>query len=59
LFTRADEAETAWSLIDPILEAWDSQKTPLAVYESGSWGPFEADEMIARDGRSWSRWQGH
>ena len=59
LFTRADEAETAWSLIDPILESWDSKKTPLVVYESGSWGPAEADAMIARDGRSWSRWQGH
>jgi glucose-6-phosphate 1-dehydrogenase len=58
LFTRADEAETAWSLIDPILELWDSKKTPLAGYESGSWGPAEADAMIARDGRSWSHWQG-
>ena len=58
LFTRADEAETAWSLIDPILESWDSKKTPLAVYESGSWGPADADAMIARDGRTWSRWQG-
>jgi glucose-6-phosphate 1-dehydrogenase len=59
LFTRADEAETAWGLIDPILEYWDAQNTPLSTYELGSWGPTEADEMIARDGREWSRWQKH
>ena len=59
LFTRADEVETAWSLIDPILKSWDVQKTKPAVYEPGSWGPVEADEMIALDGRSWSRWQGN
>jgi len=57
LFTRADEVETAWSLIDPILEAWDARQTPPAVYEPGSWGPAEADEMMLLDGRSWSRWQ--
>jgi len=59
LFTRADEVETAWGLIDPILEYWDAQKTPLSTYEPGSWGPAEADEMITLDGRSWSRWQKH
>jgi len=59
LFTRADEAETAWGLIDPILEYWEAQKTPLSTYESGSWGPAEANEMITLDGRSWSRWKAH
>jgi glucose-6-phosphate 1-dehydrogenase len=58
LFTRADEVETAWGLIDPILEAWESQKGPLPEYEPGSWGPAEADELLKRDGRSWSRWDG-
>jgi glucose-6-phosphate 1-dehydrogenase len=59
LFTRADEAETAWGLIDPILEYWEAQKTPLSTYEPGSWGPAEANEMITLDGRSWSRWKPH
>ncbi|MBN2117838.1 MAG: glucose-6-phosphate dehydrogenase [Anaerolineales bacterium] len=58
LFTRADEVETAWGLIDPILRAWDSQKQPLAFYEPGSWGPKEADELLAQEKRKWSTWDG-
>jgi glucose-6-phosphate 1-dehydrogenase len=54
LFTRADEVEAAWSLIDPILQAWESdQAPPLAVYKPGSWGPAEADALLARDGHKW------
>ncbi len=58
LFTRADEVETAWGLIDPILQIWESQGKSPANYEPGSWGPAEADELLARDGRSWSQWDG-
>jgi glucose-6-phosphate 1-dehydrogenase len=58
LFTRADEVETAWGLIDPIIEAWDSLNQPLAFYEPGSWGPREADDLLARDGCQWSMWDG-
>ncbi len=54
LFTRADEVETAWGIIDPILHAWETQKQPLAFYEPGMWGPKEADELLAREGREWS-----
>jgi len=54
LFTRADEVETAWSLIDPILQTWETHQTPpLAGYRPGSWGPAEADMLLARDGRRW------
>ena len=54
LFTRADEVETAWSLIDPILQAWETHQTPpLSVYRPNSWGPPEADTLLARDGRRW------
>lgn len=58
LFTRADEVETAWALIDPIIETWDAQKQPLPEYKSGDWGPAEADKLLSRDGRSWSNWDG-
>jgi glucose-6-phosphate 1-dehydrogenase len=58
LFTRADEVETAWGIIDPILLAWDAQKQPPAFYEPGSWGPAEADELLAHDERTWSTWDG-
>jgi glucose-6-phosphate 1-dehydrogenase len=54
LFTRADEVEIAWSLIDPILEVWEQErKLPLAFYEPGSWGPVEASALLAKDGRAW------
>ena len=58
LFTRADEVETAWGIVDPIIKAWDAGKEPLAMYEPGTWGPKEADELLAEDGRSWSMWDG-
>jgi glucose-6-phosphate 1-dehydrogenase len=58
LFTRADEVETAWGLMDPITEAWASNDQPLALYELGSWGPAEGDELLARDNRKWSAWDG-
>jgi len=58
LFTRADEVETAWSLIDPIIETWSADGSSLAFYESGSWGPSESDALLARDNRKWSTWDG-
>jgi glucose-6-phosphate 1-dehydrogenase len=54
LFTRADEVELAWSLIDPILEEWETdQEPPLALYEPGTWGPSETNALLAKDGRAW------
>ncbi|MFW6115460.1 MAG: glucose-6-phosphate dehydrogenase [Chloroflexota bacterium] len=56
LFARADEIELAWSLIDPVLERWEGDDPPpLAFYETGTWGPSEADQLLARDGRAWYR----
>lgn len=54
LFTRSDEIELAWSLVDPILQGWANKHAPaLAFYESGTWGPGKADEFIQTDGREW------
>jgi glucose-6-phosphate 1-dehydrogenase len=60
LFTRADEVETAWGIIDPVLQVWEasSSNQPLALYEPGSWGPKEADELLAQENRKWSAWDG-
>jgi glucose-6-phosphate 1-dehydrogenase len=58
LFTRADEVETAWGIIDPIIQAWEAGKQPPALYEPATWGPKESDKLLARDGRSWSMWDG-
>jgi glucose-6-phosphate 1-dehydrogenase len=54
LFTRSDEIELAWGLVDPILQGWDSEHAPvLAFYESGTWGPGKSDEFMQADGRRW------
>ena len=55
LFTRNDEIEALWGVIDPILVAWDEDQTsPISQYESGSAGPAEADRLMD-DGRVWRR----
>jgi len=54
LFARADEIELAWTIIDPVLERWsDPDGSPLHIYEPGSWGPEQAEDFLARDGRHW------
>ena len=54
LFMRGDETEAAWSVIMPILEVWESMKiTDFPNYQAGTWGPEEADVLIAQDGFSW------
>ena len=54
LFARADEIELAWGLVDPILAGWGQPAAPpLVFYEPGSWGPAEADDLLAQDGRAW------
>jgi glucose-6-phosphate 1-dehydrogenase len=56
LFTRRDEIEAAWIIMQPILDAWeDADTTPVRPYEAGTWGPAKADAMIERDGRTWRR----
>ena len=54
LFPRHQEVEESWKILDPIEEHWATHGRP-AQYASGTWGPKEADEMLARDGRSWRR----
>jgi glucose-6-phosphate 1-dehydrogenase len=56
LFARRDEVEQAWTFIDGIREAWDDGAAPrLDFYPAGSWGPREADELLAQDGAVWRR----
>jgi glucose-6-phosphate 1-dehydrogenase len=56
LFTRGDEVEASWTWISRIHQAWaESGATQIPQYESGSWGPKEADDLLARDGRRWRR----
>ena len=54
LFTRSDEIELAWAVVDPYIEAWETQLTAqLYPYERGTWGPNAADQFISPD-RFWS-----
>lgn len=54
LFIKNDALDLAWSLVDPVREAWaDSKKFPLYAYEAGSEGPPEAESLIERGGRKW------
>jgi glucose-6-phosphate 1-dehydrogenase len=54
LFIRRDEVETAWSIADPIREAWAGQAlTDREFYAAGSWGPAAADELLAQSGHAW------
>ncbi len=56
LFTRADEVERAWEILQPILDAWGSgEGGPLHFYAAGTWGPPAADELLERDGRAWRK----
>lgn len=48
-FNDAKEVEAQWKFTDPLSE----KKTSLTVYEEGSWGPKEADDLIEKDGRKW------
>ena len=54
LFQRADQVEAGWSVVAPIQEVWYSQPpSSFPNYAAGSWGPKEADELLAREGREW------
>jgi glucose-6-phosphate 1-dehydrogenase len=55
LFTRADEVDEQWALVDSIVAAWKRDRPSFPNYEAGSWGPRAADDLIHRDGRSWRR----
>ena len=54
LFIRADEAEGAWKILDPVMHRW-SEKREVSFYPAGTWGPEEADALLERDGREWRR----
>jgi glucose-6-phosphate 1-dehydrogenase len=52
LFTRDDEIDNLWQIVDPILEGWAKSDTPVATYEAGSEGPEEANRLL-EEGQRW------
>ena len=56
LFQRADSVEAGWRAVQPFIDAWKKAgASGLQMYKAGSEGPADADELLARDGRSWRR----
>ncbi|MFV9636261.1 glucose-6-phosphate dehydrogenase [Mycobacterium neumannii] len=54
LFPVNREVELSWEILDPVLDYWAAHGKPES-YESGTWGPASADEMLHRMGREWRR----
>ena len=52
LFTRDDEVEAQWKIVDPIVSAWASASGPIGKYSAGSGGP-EAAEALLEEGHAW------
>jgi glucose-6-phosphate 1-dehydrogenase len=55
LYTRQDMVEASWTAVQPIMDYWATQKFNFPNYEAGTWGPKEADEMLARWGHAWRK----
>ncbi|MFQ5534940.1 MAG: glucose-6-phosphate dehydrogenase [Sphingomonadales bacterium] len=53
LFVHRQEVELAWQWIDTIVAHWQEQDSELLPYPAGTWGPYEAHDLIRRDGRKW------
>ncbi|MEZ4865511.1 MAG: glucose-6-phosphate dehydrogenase [Caldilineaceae bacterium] len=60
LFARSDEIDYAWQLVNPVLDGWRAVGVPPVVsYVPGSWGPAEANMLLARHGHVWQIANGH
>ncbi len=56
LFARRDWVEMSWDYLDPILEYWVARPSKnLFQYPAGSWGPKEADALLAAGGQTWRK----
>jgi glucose-6-phosphate 1-dehydrogenase len=55
LFTRSDEIEEQWAIVDAIVAGWQRDRAAFPNYTAGTWGPPSSDELVHRDGRSWRR----
>ena len=54
LFQRADMVEAGWSVVQPAIDVWKAlPPRHFPNYPAGSWGPKEADDLMARDKRAW------
>lgn len=53
LFARVDEVLASWRLLTPVLDYWQRTPPQFPNYDSGTWGPEEADRLLERNGCKW------
>jgi glucose-6-phosphate 1-dehydrogenase len=53
LFTRQDDVEVSWKLLEPVMQAWANKPSMLYEYKAGSESFSQADRLIESDGRGW------
>ncbi|MEY6431589.1 glucose-6-phosphate dehydrogenase [Thioalkalicoccus limnaeus] len=53
LFLRYDEVDWAWRIVDPIVQAWATERDFIPTYAAGTWGPAEANRLFDRDDQDW------
>ena len=50
LFLRLDEVEYAWRVVDPVLNTWAEDSSPISTYPAGTWGPVDAKQLFDHQG---------
>jgi glucose-6-phosphate 1-dehydrogenase len=57
LFTRSDEVDAQWKIVDSIVAGWrrGGRASSLHEYDAGTWGPEQSDRLMRGDGREWRR----
>lgn len=53
LFPRADEIDSAWRFVQPILQYKQQQPAIVQQYAAGTWGPNGFSELLAKDNTTW------
>jgi glucose-6-phosphate 1-dehydrogenase len=53
LFIRSDEVMQAWRIVQPVLDAWAEDDTPVTRYRPGAWGPAEAARILTQSDDRW------
>ena len=53
LFLRYDEVETAWQVVDPVLNTWATERDYIPTYPAGSWGPKESRRIFDKEDHHW------
>ncbi len=53
IVASSDEVMECWRIIQPVIDGWNQNRSPLVLYPCGSWGPDSAAELVQKDGAEW------